>query len=168
VVSDIDDTVKPGKDPNASGAVYPGARAFFAALDAGIDGTDALGDVHFVTARDGVVVRAGHALGRDVLPALTALLVLGAGGVLCGAVPTVLFYAGLLRIEASRASVLALMEPFVAVVFGVVVWGEALHRLGVVGGLSVLGGAALLARAPAVAAPGGRTYTARAPSQSER
>ena len=51
VVSDIDDTVKPGKDPNASGAVYPGARAFFAALDAGIDGTDALGDVHFVTAR---------------------------------------------------------------------------------------------------------------------
>ena len=64
VVSDIDDTVKPSKDPNASGAVYPGARAFFAALDAGIDGTDALGDVHFVTARDGVVVRAGHTLGQ--------------------------------------------------------------------------------------------------------
>lgn len=62
VVSDIDDTVKPSKDPNASGAVYAGAKALYAALDAGKDGTDARGDIHFVTARDGVVVHAGHTL----------------------------------------------------------------------------------------------------------
>lgn len=62
VVSDIDDTVKPGKDPNARGAVYPGARALYAALDAGKDGKDTKGDIHFVTARDGVVVHAGHTL----------------------------------------------------------------------------------------------------------
>ena len=62
IVSDIDDTVKPGKDPTIKGEVYPGAKALFAALDAGKDGTDARGDIHFVTARDGVVVRAGHTL----------------------------------------------------------------------------------------------------------
>jgi hypothetical protein len=62
IVSDIDDTVKPGKDPTTKGDVYPGAAALFAALDAGKDGTDARADIHFVTARDGVVVRAGHTL----------------------------------------------------------------------------------------------------------
>lgn len=62
VVSDIDDTVKPGKDPSVKGDVYPGAQALYAALDAGKDGTDARGDIHFVTARDGLVVRAGHTL----------------------------------------------------------------------------------------------------------
>lgn len=62
VVSDIDDTVKPSKDPNAKGDVYPGAKALYAALDAGKDGSDARGDIHFVTARDGVIVHAGHTL----------------------------------------------------------------------------------------------------------
>lgn len=64
VVSDIDDTVKPGKDPTIDGEVYPGAAALFSALDAGRDGNDARGDIHFVTARDGVVVRAGHTLNK--------------------------------------------------------------------------------------------------------
>jgi phosphatidate phosphatase APP1 len=62
VVSDIDDTVKPSKDPTVKGEVYPGAKTFYAALDAGKDGNDASGDIHFVTARDGVVVQAGHTL----------------------------------------------------------------------------------------------------------
>ncbi len=64
VVSDIDDTVKPTKDPTVKGEVYPGAKAFYTALDAGPDGDDAGGDIHFVTARDGVVVQAGHTLGE--------------------------------------------------------------------------------------------------------
>jgi hypothetical protein len=62
VVSDIDDTVKPSKDKSASGNVYPGARALYAALDAGKDGTDTAGDIHFVTARDGVAVHAAGTL----------------------------------------------------------------------------------------------------------
>jgi hypothetical protein len=64
VVSDIDDTVKPSRDPNVKGEVYPGAKSLYAALDAGADGKDARGDIHFVTARDGVVVHAGHTLGE--------------------------------------------------------------------------------------------------------
>jgi phosphatidate phosphatase APP1 len=55
VVSDIDDTVKPSVDPLFRGAVYPGVRTLYAALSAP-------GDIHFVTARDGVFVRAEHAL----------------------------------------------------------------------------------------------------------
>jgi DME family drug/metabolite transporter len=80
-------------------------------------------------------------------PTTPALLVLVLGGLLCGALPTVLFYAGLRRTEASQASVLTLVEPLVAVVLGVVVWGEALHVTGVVGGACVLAGAAWIARA---------------------
>ncbi|MBN2360604.1 MAG: DUF2183 domain-containing protein [Deltaproteobacteria bacterium] len=56
VLSDIDDTVKPFKDPAVRGRVFPGARALFRALDLGADGLGIEGDVHFVTARDGVVV----------------------------------------------------------------------------------------------------------------
>jgi DME family drug/metabolite transporter len=69
------------------------------------------------------------------------------GGLLCGALPTVLFYAGLRRTQASQASVLTLVEPLVAVVLGVVVWGEALHATGVVGGACVLVAAAWITRA---------------------
>lgn len=75
-----------------------------------------------------------------------ALAILVVGGLVCGALPTVLFYAGLQRITASKASVLTLMEPMVAVIVGVVVWREELHLLGVVGGVCVLAGAALIAR----------------------
>lgn len=56
VLSDIDDTVKPYKDPTARGPVFAGARALYRALDLGADGLGVAGDVHFVTARDGVVV----------------------------------------------------------------------------------------------------------------
>jgi hypothetical protein len=56
VLSDIDDTVKPYLDPTAHGPVFPGARALYRALDLGADGQGVAGDVHFVTARDGVVV----------------------------------------------------------------------------------------------------------------
>ncbi len=88
-----------------------------------------------------VVTSAGN-----VLPSTSALFVLVLGGLLCGALPTVLFYAGLRRVQASQASVLTLVEPLVAVVLGVVVWGEALHPLGVVGGACVLLAAAWIAR----------------------
>jgi drug/metabolite transporter (DMT)-like permease len=80
------------------------------------------------------------------LPGTAALLVLVIGGLVCGALPTLLFYAGLRRIPASQASVLTLVEPVVAVAIGVVVWGEALHPLGVMGGAFVLGAAAWITR----------------------
>jgi DME family drug/metabolite transporter len=84
-------------------------------------------------------------------PTPSALVVLVVGGLVCGALPTVLFYAGLHRIPASQASVLTLVEPLVAVLVGVVVWGEALPAVGVVGAGCVLVAAAWIARD---AAPG--------------
>ena len=74
------------------------------------------------------------------------LLALVAGGVVCGAVPALLFYAGLQRLQASQASVLTLVEPLVAVVVGVAVWGEPLNALGILGGALVLLGAVIIAR----------------------
>lgn len=76
-----------------------------------------------------------------------ALAVLVVGGLVCGSLPTVLFYAGLQKIAASQASVLTLVEPLVAVVVGVAVWGEPLHVFLVVGAACVLGGALIIARA---------------------
>ncbi|MCB9643867.1 MAG: DUF2183 domain-containing protein [Myxococcales bacterium] len=58
IISDIDDTVKPWKDKTVDGPVFPGARALYRALDLGVDGKGTAGDVHFVTARDGFVVKA--------------------------------------------------------------------------------------------------------------
>jgi hypothetical protein len=64
VVSDIDDTVRPQRDPVVQGDKYPGAAALFRALDAGVDGADVDGDIHFVTARDGIFVHAAHTIER--------------------------------------------------------------------------------------------------------
>ncbi len=72
------------------------------------------------------------------LPAL-ALLVLGGLGP--GAVAGISFFRGLARLEASRASVLMLLEPLTAVLVGIVVWHEAPRPLGVVGAALVLAGA---------------------------
>lgn len=81
------------------------------------------------------------------------LLILMVGGLVCGSLPLLLFYAGLARLQASQVSVLTLVEPLVAVMVGVVVWGEPLVLLSVVGGALVLGGAFLIARAGRTALP---------------
>jgi DME family drug/metabolite transporter len=60
----------------------------------------------------------------------------------------VVFTVGLLRIGSARAAVLAFMEPIVAVAVGVLVWGEPLRPLAMVGGALVLGAGIQVARAP--------------------
>jgi hypothetical protein len=62
VVSDIDDTIKPRKGPSRDPNVFPGARELFSAIDAGPDGTDSRGDIHFVTARDGFFLSGAPAV----------------------------------------------------------------------------------------------------------
>lgn len=64
VLSDIDDTVAPRLGKSALPSTFPGAPELFAALDAGPSGTDARGDVHFVTARDGLFVSGVPAVKR--------------------------------------------------------------------------------------------------------
>lgn len=93
-----------------------------------------------------IVLAAVFSAGGFVVePGPLAILVVG--GLVCGSLPLLLFYAGLARLQASQVSVLTLVEPLVAVLVGVVVWGEPLAAVGVIGGVLVLAGAGLIARA---------------------
>jgi len=72
--------------------------------------------------------------------------VLAAGATLPGAFAGVLFVAGLQRIGAARAGVLAFAEPVVAVCVGAFVWGEPLRPLSALGGALVLAAGIHVAR----------------------
>jgi drug/metabolite transporter (DMT)-like permease len=52
------------------------------------------------------------------------------------------------RVDATRASVLMLLEPVSAVAVGALVWNELPNALGLVGAALVLGAAWIVARAP--------------------
>jgi drug/metabolite transporter (DMT)-like permease len=88
-----------------------------------------------------------------------ALTVLALGALGPGVLGGLLFVWGLRRIAASRASVLTLLEPLVAVVLAALLMGEHLGPLGLLGGLLILGGAvAVVTAGPSRAdsdAPGG-------------
>ncbi|QRK05067.1 EamA family transporter [Archangium violaceum] len=88
--------------------------------------------------------------GREALPpALDSRLLLASCGVLlCGFVASLLFYAGLRRIPTATASVLTYLEPLTAALVGVIVFGETLGPLGVLGGLVVLGSGVWVASEP--------------------
>ena len=79
-------------------------------------------------------------------PLALGLLVLGGLGP--GVVAGILFIRGLARTEASRAAILMLLEPVVAVLIGVVVWHEVPRFTGLIGGAMVLCGAWLVTRRP--------------------
>lgn len=76
---------------------------------------------------------SGHAL---------TVVVLGSLGP--GALGGLLFVWGLRRIPASHASVLTLLEPFVAVLLAAAVMGESLRLLAVGGGALILAGAVMV------------------------
>lgn len=89
----------------------------------------------------------GAALPNDGLALDAApLLILVGGGIVCGALPLVMFYRGLALVPASQASVLTLCEPLVAVLVGAVAWNEKPGAPAVLGALLVLGGAAVIAK----------------------
>jgi drug/metabolite transporter (DMT)-like permease len=68
----------------------------------------------------------------------TALAWVFAGAVLLGALGGILFLTGLERVDATRASVLTLLEPVSAVCVGALVWGEKLDWISGLGALIVL------------------------------
>ena len=80
-----------------------------------------------------------------------AVGIVAAGGLLCGAVAGVIFLTGLARVAASRASVLMLLEPLVAVIVGAVAFAELPGPSGVLGAGLVLYGAFLVLRGGAEA-----------------
>lgn len=93
-------------------------------------------------------------------PAPFAWLV--AGGLLCGALPLVLFFTGLATTPASRAGVLTLCEPLVAVLVGVLVWREPLGAWSVIGACLIVVAAARIAIGDSNAPAGTRSSTSDA------
>jgi len=77
---------------------------------------------------------------------LAPLLLVAAAALLVGALAGVLFLSGLVRVYASRAAVLTLLEPTVAVFIGALVWHESLGLPQLLGAAFVLGGAATVMR----------------------
>jgi drug/metabolite transporter (DMT)-like permease len=73
-----------------------------------------------------------------------ALWVVVAGSLGPGALGGLLFVWGLRRIAASQASVLTLLEPFVAVILASAVMGQSVGPLAVAGGILILAGAVLV------------------------
>lgn len=77
-----------------------------------------------------------------------AAVYLGGGALVQGALAGLFFVWGLRRIPAGHASVLTLLEPFVAVLLAGLVLGEILSTVPIVGGLLILAGAAVVVTAP--------------------
>lgn len=73
-----------------------------------------------------------------------ALVVVTLGALGPGAVGALTFVWGLRRIAASHASILTLLEPFVAVVLAAIVLGQHVSALQITGGTFILVGAALV------------------------
>ena len=71
----------------------------------------------------------------------TSAAILAAGGLLPGALAGVLFVRGMRLAQASRAAVLVLLEPLVAVVIAAAVWCEVPSVVGVAGAALILAGA---------------------------
>ena len=97
-----------------------------------------------------VLLALGAIRGGPAIPASPvgwgAVLVLGTA---CTALTFWLFTWGLLRLEAARAGVLANLEPVVGAGLGVVVLGETMGGLAVLGGAMLVGAAWIASRAEA-------------------
>lgn len=72
---------------------------------------------------------------------LAALWPIALAGLLPGAAASLLFFWGLTQVPASRASIVTLLEPVVAVGIGVLVWHEVPGPIAALGALLVLGAA---------------------------
>jgi drug/metabolite transporter (DMT)-like permease len=98
--------------------------------------------------------------GRGALPPAfdSSVLQVAAGTLLCGIAGNSLFYSGLRHVPTATATAGALtyLEPLTAALVGVLVFGEALGPLGLLGGLIVLASGVWVAsesRAPAQPVP---------------
>ncbi len=78
-----------------------------------------------------VLVSGGEAVPTTLSP---QVLTAAAGGAVCGLFANTLFNMGLRHIRAQAASVLIYLEPISAAVLGVLVFGESIGWLGLVGG----------------------------------
>jgi drug/metabolite transporter, DME family len=85
--------------------------------------------------------------GLRALPARAWLLLLGLS-VIATYLPVLAYYSGLRSVDASRAAIVATVEPVAALLIGATVGAERLGVLGGVGALVVLGAAAVASARP--------------------
>ena len=85
-------------------------------------------------------------------PPAAWLLLLGLA-VVATYLPVLLYYTGLRTVEASRAAIVATLEPVAALALGATIGAERLSSVAMAGALVVLGAAALAATRPASSAP---------------
>ncbi|MFO0659637.1 MAG: DMT family transporter [Polyangiaceae bacterium] len=145
--------LEPWSSPSAGalvGAAYGGASALFTA--ANVLGQKRLSS-HFSPAQ----VLSFHGLVSTLVlmlfvPAGGWSLSLGqwvlllAGSIGPGAIGGLAFTTGLAKIPATHASMLVMLEPCVAVLIGITVWGERLGALGIVGAALVIAGLVVAVR----------------------
>lgn len=103
-----------------------------------------------VTALHAVISAAALALvfPTQVLPlndAPQSVLLVAAGTVVCGLLANTLFVTGLHRTSSSIAGALTYLEPLMAATLGMLVFGEPLGPLGVLGAIVVIGAGAWVA-----------------------
>lgn len=91
---------------------------------------------------------APFAFGPGVSISLPALGILVAGGLLPGALAGILYIRGLVKVDATRASVLMLLEPVSAMFIGAAIWREPMRAFGAAGAALILCAAWMVARAP--------------------
>lgn len=96
--------------------------------------------------------------GLRTYPARAWLLLAGLA-VVATYLPVLLYYTGLRTVDASRAAIVATVEPVVALAIGATVGAERLSLLAAVGAVAVLGAAAVAAAQPASSRSPGQAPT---------
>lgn len=98
----------------------------------------------------GTILQAPLSYGRDFSFLQDPVLLLGVlyGGVVTVAVAYALFIYGISRIGAATAVTVGLMEPLTASILGVVLLGETVSIVGLVGSVLILAGLVVVSRPP--------------------
>lgn len=112
-----------------------GSRAALGTIESGVlAGTALAGTSAFFLAFGFVSGRLGRPVGLDQWLVVVGIASIGT------AAPTLLYLIALNRIQASHASVLGTAEPLVTVILGIVILGESLKPVLVIGGVLILAG----------------------------
>ena len=98
----------------------------------------------------GTILQAPLSYGRDFSFLQDPVLLLGVlyGGVVTVAVAYAFFIYGISRIGAATAVTVGLMEPLTASILGVVLLGETVSTIGIVGSVLILAGLVVVSRPP--------------------
>ncbi len=98
----------------------------------------------------GTILQAPLSYGRDFTFLQDPVLLLGVlyGGIVTVAVAYAFFIYGISRIGAATAVTVGLMEPLTASILGVVLLGETVSAIGIVGSVLILAGLVVVSRPP--------------------